>query len=69
MIMAQGTVKWFHAERGFGFISPDDGSQDVFIHQSAIVTDGLHVLDENQRVEFATEPGPKGPRALEVRVL
>lgn len=67
--MAQGTVKWFHTERGFGFIRPDDGGQDVFIHQSAIVTDGLSVLDENQRVEFATGPGPKGPRALEVRVI
>lgn len=67
--MAQGIVKWFHAERGYGFITPDDGSEDVFIHHSAIEAEGLNVLDENQRVEFATEPSPKGPRALQVRVI
>jgi CspA family cold shock protein len=69
MIMAEGIVKWFHVDRGYGFITPDDGSRDVFIHQSAIETTGVSVLDENQRVEFSTEPSPRGPRALQVRLL
>ncbi|WP_432985112.1 cold-shock protein [Dactylosporangium sp. CA-233914] len=66
--MAQGTVKWFNAEKGFGFISVDGGS-DVFVHFSAIQTDGYRTLDENQRVEFEIKQGPKGPQAESVRKI
>ena len=61
--MAQGTVKWFNAEKGYGFISPDDGSADVFVHYSAIGGSGYRSLEENQRVEFEVEQSPKGPQA------
>ena len=64
-----GTVKWFNAEKGFGFISPDDGSSDVFAHFSAIATSGYRSLDENQRVEFDITQGQKGPQAEHVRPL
>ena len=64
--MAQGTVKWFNAEKGYGFIAPDDGTADVFVHHSAIKTDGYRSLDENQRVELTAGRGPKGPQAEEV---
>ncbi len=64
--MAQGTVKWFNADKGFGFISVD-GGQDVFVHFSAIVADGYRSLDEDQRVEFDVVQGPKGPQAENVR--
>ncbi|MDA5284518.1 cold-shock protein [Streptomyces sp. NPDC054904] len=67
--MAQGTVKWFNAEKGFGFIAPDDGTADVFVHFSAIDSSGYRSLDENQRVEFSTSQGPKGPQAEQVRPL
>ncbi|MET9610516.1 cold-shock protein [Streptomyces sp. NPDC006512] len=67
--MAQGTVKWFNAEKGFGFIAPDDGTPDVFVHFSAIDSTGYRSLDENQRVEFSTSQGPKGPQAEQVRPL
>ena len=67
--MAQGTVKWFNAEKGFGFIAPDDGSADVFVHYSAIVSGGYRSLDEAQRVEFEVTQGPKGPQADAVRPL
>jgi len=67
--MAQGTVKWFNAEKGFGFIAPDDGAQDVFVHYSAISSSGYRSLDENQRVEFETTQGQKGPQAENVRPL
>jgi cold shock protein len=65
--MAQGTVKWFNAEKGFGFISQEDGGPDVFVHFSAIVADGYRSLDENQKVEFDITQGPKGPQAENVR--
>jgi cold shock protein len=65
--MAQGTVKWFNAEKGYGFISPDGGGADVFVHYSAIQSDGYRSLDENQRVEFETTQGQKGPQAEAVR--
>ncbi|GAA2108133.1 cold-shock protein [Actinomadura alba] len=64
--MSQGTVKWFNAEKGFGFIAPDDGSADVFVHYSAITSSGYRSLEENQRVEFTTTQGPKGLQAEQV---
>jgi cold shock protein len=67
--MPQGTVKWFNAEKGYGFIAPDDGTADVFVHHSAIQADGFRSLEENQRVEFAAEQGQKGPQAGQVRPL
>jgi len=67
--MATGTVKWFNAEKGFGFIKPDDNSTDVFVHYSAIKSDGFKTLEENQKVEFDVTQGPKGAQAENVRVL
>jgi CspA family cold shock protein len=67
--MAQGVVKWFNAEKGFGFISVDGGGPDVFVHFSAIQGDGYRSLDENQRVEFESSQGPKGPQADTVRAI
>ncbi|HEX2291168.1 MAG TPA: cold-shock protein [Pseudonocardiaceae bacterium] len=67
--MAQGVVKWFNAEKGFGFISVDGGGPDVFVHFSAIQGDGYRSLDENQRVEFESSQGPKGPQAESVRAI
>ena len=67
--MAQGTVKWFNAEKGFGFIAQEDGCDDVFVHYSAIQTNGYKSLDENQKVEFDVTQGPKGPQAENVRPL
>jgi CspA family cold shock protein len=65
----QGTVKWFNAEKGFGFIAPDDGSADVFVHYSEIQGSGFKSLDENQKVEFEVGQGQKGPQAQNVRAL
>jgi CspA family cold shock protein len=65
--MTQGTVKWFNAEKGFGFIAPDDGTADVFVHFSAIQADGYRSLDEGQKVEFNVTQGQKGPQAEQVR--
>jgi cold shock protein len=66
--MAVGTVKWFNAEKGFGFITPDDGGSDVFAHFSAIASGGYRSLDENQRVTFEITQGPKGPQASNIQV-
>jgi CspA family cold shock protein len=65
--MAQGTVKWFNADKGFGFIAPDDGTPDVFVHYSAIDARGYRSLEENQKVEYTVQQGPKGPQAAQVR--
>ena len=65
--VAQGTVKWFNAEKGFGFIEQDGGGADVFVHQSSIAIEGYRTLNENQRVEFEVTQGQKGPQADNVR--
>ena len=65
--MAQGTVTWFNAEKGFGFITADDGSSDVFVHYSAIDMPGYKVLEEGQAVTYEVGTGPKGPQAESVR--
>jgi cold shock protein len=67
--MAQGTVKWFNADKGFGFIAQDGGGDDVFVHFSAIQSGGYRSLEENQRVEFEITRGQKGPQAENVRVV
>lgn len=65
--MAIGTVKWFNEQKGFGFIAPEDGGDDVFVHQSNIETEGYRTLDEGQRVEYEPGQGRKGPEATKVR--
>lgn len=67
--MATGTVKWFNGDKGFGFITQDDGGADVFAHFSAIATSGYRTLEENQRVEFEVTQGAKGPQAENIRPL
>jgi CspA family cold shock protein len=67
--MATGTVKWFNDAKGFGFITPADGSKDVFAHFSAIAGDGFKSLSEGANVEFEVEEGPKGPQAKSIKVI
>lgn len=67
--MATGTVKWFNGEKGYGFITPEDGSKDLFVHFSAIQADGYKSLDEGQKVEYEATQGQKGPQASNVRVV
>ena len=67
IIMATGTVKWFNESKGFGFITPEDGSKDVFVHFSAINDEGFRTLAEGQNVTFDVEDGPKGPQAVNVQ--
>jgi cold shock protein len=67
--VAQGTVKWFNADKGYGFIAPDDGTADVFVHHSAIEADGFRSLQDNQRVEYNVTQGAKGPQAEQVRPI
>ena len=67
--MAEGTVKWFNSEKGFGFIAPSDGSADVFAHYSEIQSGGFRNLEENQLVRFEMGQGPKGPQATGITVI
>lgn len=67
--MAFGTVKWFNAEKGYGFITPEDGGADVFAHYSAIAAQGFRSLNENQRVEFEVTQGQRGPQAANIRAV
>jgi CspA family cold shock protein len=67
--MAVGTVKWFNASKGFGFITPDDGGPDVFTHFSSIDGSGYRELTEGQKVDFEAEQGPKGPQAKRVKAI
>jgi len=66
--MATGTVKWFNDSKGFGFITPEDGSADVFAHFSAIASEGFRSLAEGQQVTYDVESGPKGPQAANIKV-
>ncbi|GAB2903286.1 cold-shock protein [Neomicrococcus lactis] len=67
--MATGVVKWFNAEKGYGFIAPDDNSADVFAHYSAIQSKGFRALEEGQRVEFEITDGQKGPQAVDIQAI
>jgi CspA family cold shock protein len=67
--MATGTVKWFNDDKGFGFISPDEPGKDLFVHHTGIVSDGFRSLAEGSRVQYESEAGPKGPKAINVTPL
>ena len=64
--MAKGTVKWFNNSKGYGFITPEDGSRDVFVHHKSIQSEGYRSLEEGQSVEFEIQQGQKGPEAINV---
>jgi CspA family cold shock protein len=67
--MATGTVKWFNDDKGFGFITPDEGAKDLFVHQSGIEAEGFRSLNEGAKVSYDSEPSDKGPRAVNVKQL
>ena len=67
--MPTGTVKWFSDQKGFGFITPDEGTDDLFVHQSAIVGEGFRSLSEGAKVSYESESGDKGPRAVNVQAI
>jgi CspA family cold shock protein len=67
--MATGTVKWFNDDKGFGFITPDEGDKDLFVHHTAISGEGFKSLTEGAKVSYETESGPKGPSAVQVTTL
>jgi CspA family cold shock protein len=67
--MATGTVKWFSDEKGYGFITPDEGDKDLFVHQSEIVAEGFRSLSEGAKVEYESQAGNKGPQAVSVKPL
>jgi cold shock protein len=67
--MAEGTVKWFNSDKGFGFITPDGGGKDLFVHYSEISGSGHRSLQDSQRVQFEVEQGPKGPQAVRVSAI
>jgi len=67
--MATGTVKWFNDDKGFGFITPDEGDKDLFVHFSGIAGEGFKSLPENAKVEYDEEAGDKGPKAVNVRTI
>ena len=67
--MATGTVKWFNDEKGFGFITPDEGDRDLFVHYSGIEGNGFRTLEENTKVSYDEEAGDKGPKAVNVRKI
>jgi CspA family cold shock protein len=67
--MATGTVKWFSDDKGFGFVTPDDGGKDLFVHHTAIVGEGFRSLAEGAKVSYESEPSEKGPKAVDVRPL
>lgn len=67
--MTQGTVKWFNPDKGWGFIAPETGGPDIFVHYKAITGDGFRTLDADQKVEFEITEGDKGPQAVNVRAI
>jgi CspA family cold shock protein len=67
--MATGTVKWFNDDKGFGFITPDEGAKDLFVHHTGIEAEGFRSLSEGMKVSYDAEPGDKGPKAVNVKPL